>query len=111
MCRQHSVTCVFITQPIGYKQGISPEFKRSFWMTPPNASYTLTFESAIRLAALYNDFLRRFTAERQLPLCDLDAAIEPSFGNFYDEMHFNEPGAKNVAASLSECIHDLIPPR
>jgi lysophospholipase L1-like esterase len=111
ICRRHSVTCAFTTQPIGYKQGITPEFKRSFWMTPPDASYTLTFESAIRLAALYNDFLRRFTAERQLPLCDLDAAIEPSFENFYDEMHFNERGARNVAASLFECIHDLIPPR
>lgn len=110
-CRQHSVTCVFTTQPIGYKQGITREFKRSFWMTPPDASYTLTFESAIRLAALYNDFLRRFTAERQLPLCDLDAAIEPSFENFYDEMHFNERGAKKVAASLTECLHDLIPTR
>jgi lysophospholipase L1-like esterase len=110
-CRQHSVTCVFTTQPNGYKPGISPEFKRSFWMTPPDASYTLTFASAIRLAALYNDFLRRFTAERQLPLCDLDAAIEPSFENFYDEMHFNEQGARNVAVSLNECIHDLIPTR
>ena len=111
LCRQHSVTCVFATQPNGYKQGISPEFKRSFWMTPPDVSYTLTFESEIRLAALYNDFLRRFTAERQLPLCDLDAAIEPSFENFYDEMHFNEQGAKNVAASLYECLHGLIPAR
>ena len=111
ICRQYSVTCVFATQPNGYKQGISLEFKRSFWMTPPEASYTLTFESAIRLAALYNDFLRRFTAERQLPLCDLDAAIEPSFENFYDEMHFNEQGAKNVAASLYQCIGDLIPTR
>jgi lysophospholipase L1-like esterase len=111
MCRQHSVTCVFTTQPIGYKQGISQEFKRSFWMTPFDASYTLTFESAIRLAALYNDFLRRFTAERQLPLCDLDAAIEPSFENFYDDMHFNEQGAANVAANLYDCVHDLIPTR
>lgn len=110
-CRRHAVTCVFTTQPIGYKQGISPEFKRSFWMTPFDASYTLTFESAIRLAALYNDFLRRFAAERQLPLCDLDAAIEPSFENFYDEMHFNEQGAETVAAILSGCIDDLVPTR
>jgi lysophospholipase L1-like esterase len=108
-CRQHSVACVFTTQPIGYKQGISSEFKRSFWMTPPWASYTLTFESSIRLAALYNDFLRRFAAERRLPLCDLDAAIEPSFENFYDEMHFNEQGARNVATSLHECLDGLIP--
>jgi hypothetical protein len=109
ICRQRSLTCVLITQPNGYKPGISPEFKRSFWMTPPDARYTLTFESSIDLAALYNDFLRRFAAEQGLPLCDLDAVIEPSFENFYDEMHFNEQGARRVAASLSDCIRGLIP--
>jgi hypothetical protein len=29
LCRQHSVTCVFATQPNGYKQGISPELASS----------------------------------------------------------------------------------
>jgi hypothetical protein len=108
LCERHSVTCVFVTQPNGYEKNITPEFKLSFGMTGVRNQYTLTFDSMIYLSNLYNRFLIEFAAKRNVPLCDLDAVIEPSFDNFYDEMHFNEQGANRVADYLHFCVSNII---
>jgi hypothetical protein len=52
--------------------------------------------------------LIEFTAERNVPLCDLDAVLDPSFENYYDEMHFNEQGARRVAEYLRVCLSDIL---
>ena len=107
LCERHSVGCIFVTQPNGYKKNITSEFKQSFGMTGVRDKYTLTLDSMIYLANLYNSFLIEFAAERNVPLCDLDVVIEPSFDNFYDEMHFNNMGAERVADHLHNCISDI----
>ena len=76
-------------------------------MTPPNEQYTLTFESMVGVAALYNDYLLRFAGENGHFSCDLAAAIEPSFDNFFDECHLNEQGARRASAVISTCLTDL----
>jgi len=83
---------------------------QSFWMTSPDRfkKATLTIESLIYVAALYNNFLIDFAADNDVPLCNLDVEIKPTFENFYDEMHFNEQGARNVAESLHTCISRII---
>ncbi len=110
LCREHAVQCVFATQPTGYQHGISSEFKQSFGMTSTDKykESTLSFDSMVHLAKLYNDHLIAFAAEEGFPLCDLAAVLEPSFANYYDEMHFNEAGARRVAAYLRECIAPLV---
>lgn len=109
LCREHGLTCVFATQPIGYKPGISLAFKRLFWMTSPNGgNYTVNLGSLIHIAEMYNDRLREFAADNGFLLCDLDERVEPSLENFYDEMHFNEGGARNVARYLSDCLADAV---
>jgi hypothetical protein len=110
LCQRNSVICVFVTQATGYKQGISSEFKQSFGMTSTDKHKrtTLTFDSMVHLADLYNRYLIEFTAERNVPLCDLDAVLDPSFENYYDEMHFNEQGARRVAEYLRVCLSDIL---
>ena len=60
-------------------------------------AYFFRFDDALDRAA-DNDFL----------LCDLDELVEPSLENFYDEMHYNEQGARNVASHLSDCLADMV---
>jgi hypothetical protein len=107
-CRQSPAVCVILTQPTGYRPGISHEYKERLWMTPMFASYTLTFESMIYITRLYNRYWLEVADQWELPVCDLEPQIEPSLENFYDEVHFNWEGSRKAAAFLHDCLRDLI---
>jgi lysophospholipase L1-like esterase len=103
-CRDAHLPCIFVTQPSGYQAGASDEYKRSFWLTPQYTPYTLTFESMVHIAKLYNEHLAIEARRHGFDVCDVAATIEPSFDNFYDDAHFNETGARHVADLLSQCV-------
>ena len=103
-CRKLAVTCVFATQPHGYQAGADADFKTSFWGTPPLESYTLTFDSMGHIAETYNRYLQAQADENGFPMCDIAAGMAPSFANFYDDVHFNENGARRAAALLLPCV-------
>jgi len=104
VCIENKIDCIFITQPSGYQIGVSEEFKSGFWMTPPNEEYTLDFDSLVHIASLYNNFLIDFARKRGHKICDLAHEFKPSYQIFYDDCHFNENGAENVANYLFSCI-------
>ena len=107
-CRQVNLVCVFMTQPTAYQPTASERLKDTFWMSPPAASYTLTFESLVRVAEVYNRALVTFAAENGFALCDLAPKLEASTENFTDEMHFTFKGSARVAAAVTECLRPVI---
>ena len=109
-CHESGIECVFITQPHGYGPGDDDAFLQSFWMTPPNEDYTLTLESLAHIADLYNNYLISFGAANGHAVIDLAASIEPSFDNFYDDVHFNTQGARKVGETLGHALADLAAP-
>jgi hypothetical protein len=106
-CRRQQIACMLITQPTAYQPEAPAEVKAAFWMTPPNQSYTLDFESMVAIADLYNAHLRHTAAEQQLYLCDAAAQIAPSFDNFYDDCHLNLGGARRLASIVEACVAAL----
>jgi lysophospholipase L1-like esterase len=107
-CHESEVKCVFITQPNGYKDEVDEDYKKGFWMTPPNTDYTLDMESLKHISSLYNDFLIDYSKENNIYLCDLEKDIPPSYDYMYDECHFNTKGAEKVAHSLKSCLSTII---
>lgn len=105
-CKRYAINCMFVTQPTGYQASASEEFKKGFWMTPPDKDYTLDFESMRRIASLYNDYLRDFARRHGHYLCDAAEKIPPSYENFYDECHFNIAGAKRMGSVVTQCIEE-----
>lgn len=103
-CRDNNITCLFITQPTGYRDGASEEFKKGFWMTPPGEPYTCDFKSMVYLSSLYNSFLLKFSKDNGHPACDAASMISPTYENFYDECHFNTNGAKNMGNIVADCV-------
>lgn len=103
-CSIAQFACLFLTQPHGYQDGASKKFRDSFWMTPPNRSYTLDLPSLNHVASMYNRFLLRTAQKAGHSACDIAAGMAPSFRNFYDDVHFNEAGARQVAALLLPCL-------
>jgi hypothetical protein len=101
-CRKKHVPCLFLTQPHGYSPKASPAYRRTFWMTPASAKYTLDLKSLRGIARLYNSYLMEFAHTHGHQAIDLAAHVRPSAENFYDEVHFNVGGAQRVADVLTD---------
>jgi lysophospholipase L1-like esterase len=107
-CRKNNLRCVFITQVSGYRPGASEDFKKGFWMTPPDEAYTLDFESMVQIASLYNSYLIKFAKENNHDVCDAASQLEPSYNNFIDDCHFNTQGAHNMGMIVSRCVENYV---
>jgi lysophospholipase L1-like esterase len=107
VCGKSSFKCMFVTQTSGYKKGAKDDFKKGFWMTPPNQMYTLTFDDMVYLADLYNNYLINFSYENDIVICDAANKLDASYDNFYDDTHFNINGANNMKSVLADCIKDI----
>ena len=108
ICRDTQLTCVFITQPNGYQAGAPEALKDLFWMSPPAASYSLTFESLVHVAEVYNRALADFAAKNGFALCDLAPKIDATVENLTDELHFSFKGSERVAEAITECLRPLV---
>lgn len=107
-CKKIDVICVFLTQPSGYQKDASEDFKRGFWMTPPDTRYTLDFESMVYISELYNDYLIEFAKRNNIYAFDLSKKIPPTYEYFYDDCHFNIHGANRVSEVLFQFLIPVV---
>ncbi|GEM_PF-2957375 len=107
-CFEKKLFCVFLTQPSGYQETASADYKRLFWMTPPFSNYTLDFESMIHLSSLYNNYIKEFTSRNEIPICDIAKNLEASPEVFYDDCHFTLEGSGRVAKLVSPCLAKIL---
>lgn len=108
LCDNANISCIFVTQPSGYHFDSEEKYKESFWLTPPDRSYTLTFKSMVAIADVYNKYLTKFGKKRGHKVCDIARFVPPSFESFYDDVHYNTRGAKKVAELISKCVIELV---
>ena len=73
-------------------------------MTPPNADFTLDLESMNHISTFYNLWLERFASEQGISFCHLAGGLPPNEAVFYDDLHFNEQGSKEVAQIIFDCL-------
>jgi lysophospholipase L1-like esterase len=106
-CHANNIRCLFVTQPTGYKNTASEEYKKGFWMTPPDQSYTLDFESMVAIANLYNTYLIQFSKSNNHNICDAASELAPSYNNFYDDCHLNIEGARRLSKIIGKCIGNV----
>jgi lysophospholipase L1-like esterase len=98
------IRCLFVNQASAYKDNVSNDLKKLFWMTPPNQIYTLELKNLIQVINLYNDWLIEYSEKNKIDNCDIQNALPPSIEYFYDDNHFNEKGAKKAAQSIFKCL-------
>jgi hypothetical protein len=103
-CLRGTYRCLIVSQPSAYQRAASEEMRGLFWMTPPNEGYTLSFESLVYIANLYNKYLEAEAKRMNVPFCDAASRIPPTTEFFYDDMHLNSNGAKRLAEIIFECI-------
>ncbi len=100
-CRAHHVRLIVMSQPVLWRDGLADEHDRLLWLGwAPDGTY-YTAESLRRGIDRYNEMLA--SACRKLAVEFVD--LSPLSGNpayFYDDCHFTELGAAEVARRLTD---------
>lgn len=107
-CRVLDVRCLFLTQPVLWRSGLTPAEERSLWF-----GYVGRWETRKRFVAAsdlelamnaYNLTLLGVCEQDGLECFDLAAAIPKNGSVFYDDVHYTEAGARLIADRLLEYL-------
>jgi len=111
LLRARGTVPVLVTQPALWRDNLSERETGLLWIGsadgwPPNRTggpyYSVRAMAA--MLAMYNDALRRIGAEKKVEVVDLAAGVPADLDTFYDDVHFNESGARRVAAAIGEAL-------
>lgn len=105
--RKQGLGVMFITQPYLYKDTMNAYEQSLLWMGGIGAYQKEKGHSYYSAKALkqgmemYNNTLRQFCNENNIPFIDAAATLPQDTSVFYDDCHFNENGARLMAEYLS----------
>lgn len=112
-CKAGRKRCIFLTQPGIWHDDMSPQELKLLWFGRVGDEYRprgyVRPEQMASAMHAYNDVLLDVCRLRALECYDLAAAVPPSPEFFFDDVHFNERGARQVADFLSERL-SRVPP-
>jgi hypothetical protein len=78
-------------------------------MTPPNTKYSISLDDLIFISNLFNNWLKDQVDKNKFNFCNIKENIEPSSKYFYDDVHLNLNGSKEISRLIFNCIkNDLI---
>jgi len=108
---RRSMKVCFLTQPTLWKEDMPPEEEKLLWFgwAGSRDEETGPYYSAGTLAQgmkQYNDVLRAVCRRRNAPCIDLAARLPKNTSVFYDDCHFNEEGARQVARLVAEGLKE-----
>ncbi len=113
--QEKSVRLIFMTQPAMWKPGLPQDLEALLWLGGIGDFQKESGKPYYSTAALekgmkaYNDTLLRICRERRMECLDLAVMLEKDTTVFYDDVHFNEGGARKVAETLSRYMLDRSP--
>ncbi len=96
LCRAHGVQLVLLTQPVLWQNDMPPRLHALCWM---GFHGDVVYEPGdlARMMNAYNDAMRRFAREENMPLVDLASELPRDETVFFDDCHYNIAGARRVA--------------
>jgi lysophospholipase L1-like esterase len=107
LARARGVRLVLMTQPTMWRPGLPPELDRLLWFggvgefqVRPHQPY-YSVEALSQAMRQYNDVVLKTCAEERVECIDL-SALSQDTTVFYDDVHFNESGARQVAAIVAK---------
>lgn len=99
--QRRSVRLILLTQPAIWKSQVPAEEAQVLWQGFDTQGNHFTAGAMARAMQMYNDHLLNDCARLHAECFDLAGRIPRSLESFYDDMHFNELGARKVADELS----------
>lgn len=107
-CQKLRVRCMFVTQPTLWRADLPPEEQKLLWygylgrFDKPDGY--LSVADLARGMAAYNRALLEVCEQNGLECYDLASVVPQDTTSFYDDAHFNEQGARFVAAELAHYL-------
>jgi hypothetical protein len=106
---------ILVTQPTLWQPGLGAELQDLLWLggigpfTKEEGLPYYSVEALDRAMEAYNDTLLQVCRDRDVECIDLASMLSKDTSVFYDDVHFNENGARQVAAVISNYLlsHDL----
>jgi lysophospholipase L1-like esterase len=107
IAHERGVRLILVTQPTLWRAGLEPDLEALLWLGGAGDFQKEAGSAYYAASALerglrqYNDTLLEICAVRQVECVDLSAMLSKDTSVFYDDVHFNEAGAREVARILS----------
>lgn len=103
VCRQRQIRCLFLSQPVLWREGLSPAALSSLWLGVNQRGIYLPAEELRRGVDLFNGQLFDRCERLGLQCLSLDtmSGVE---AYFYDDCHFTEAGARRVAEMVGDYL-------
>lgn len=106
--RSRGIRVVLLTQPALWRPGLTAEEQGLLWMggvgayqeNPGHEYYTV--EALAAGMERFNDVLRDLCRSKRATCVDLARELPRNTSVFYDDVHFNEEGARKVAAVIGD---------
>jgi lysophospholipase L1-like esterase len=112
-CREINQRCLFLTQPTIWRDDLGPAEQRLLWFGyVGHVAKPKGFASVGDLAramSAYNQTLLDVCQQSGLECFDLASHIPKTTSFFYDDVHFNENGARLVAQVLQQYLLSTAP--
>ena len=107
-CRDRGLRCLYLTQPTMWRDDLSSHESDLLWFgwvrpEPQLTGYVSPAELAIAMDT-FNQELLSVCVSDALECLDLASMVPKDTSAFYDDAHFNESGARIVAASLTDYL-------
>ena len=103
VARRKAVRLILVTQPTMWRTDLPPELQARLWlggvgdfMNVQGQPY-YSVRALTEALTLYNDRMRKVCAATRTECIDLAAQLPQDTRAFYDDVHFNENGARLVA--------------
>ncbi|HVN79444.1 MAG TPA: SGNH/GDSL hydrolase family protein [Terriglobia bacterium] len=114
--RKRGVQTVFMTQPCLWRSDLTAEETALLWFGGVGDFQQLehqpyyTVKTLMEAMAMYNDRLKQVCRQHEVPCLDLASLIPSDTTCFYDDVHFNEGGARQVAHHVANYLlsHELL---
>jgi lysophospholipase L1-like esterase len=108
-CKLRGLRCLFLTQPSMWRENLTPAEQKLLWFGWVGPLHTPKGFVSIREAAAgmdaFNGVVKETCAQWSLECLDLAALVPKDTSAFFDDVHFNDSGARIVAQAL---VHYLL---
>ncbi len=114
MAEEQSIRLIFVTQPTLWRSDLPKNLAALLWLggigdfQKESGKPYYSVEALLEGMEAYNNVLRQICHQREVECIDLSSMLEKDTSVFYDDVHFNESGARKVSSILSKYImnHD-----
>lgn len=101
----HRVRLILLTQPSMYRSDLSQTEQDLLWFGwSSGRKFYYSAEAMAQGMALYNQKLLEVCQQRQVECLDMASALPKDTTVFYDDLHFNESGAAQVAEIVADYL-------